>query len=320
MDRFLSIEAFVRVAQAQSFADAARHLRLSKSVVTTRVQQLETLLGTPLFHRTTRHVRLSETGQAFYRDCLELVTRTNDVVDQMRGAQASPAGLLRVHTLPGIALGHLAPAVHAFQQRYPELRIDLFVSDAIIDPVKEGFDVALQIFPAASEDLVARRLFPVRRLFCAAPAYLERMGPPTDPRQLRDHTLGLYSGYPTRDRWAFHPVAAKRGDVVLIDLKSTLLSNNVHFLNDWALDGGGIACLPTLVASTALQSGALKAVLSDWQLSCFWLAAVYARTQRSNIKLRLFIEAMSAAYAADTPPWDLPLIDAGLMPEHLVES
>ncbi len=319
MDRFLSIEAFVRVAQAQSFAEAARQLRLSKSVVTTRVQQLETLLGVPLFHRTTRNVRLSETGQAFYRDCLELVTRTGDVIDQMRGAQASPAGLLRVHALTGFVLGHLAPAVHEFQQRYPELRIDLFVSDAVIDPVKEGFDVALQIFPAAAEDLVARRLFPVRRVFCASPAYLKRLGQPKDPRQLRDHALGLYSGYPTRDRWAFYPVQAKRGSVVLIDLKSALLSNSVHFLHDWALDGGGIVCLPTLVASKALQSGHLKAVLGEWQLSCFWLSAVYARTQRGAFKLRLFIETLAAAYAASTPSWDLPLIEAGLLPEHLVE-
>jgi len=319
MDRLLSIEAFVRVAQAQSFAEAARQLRLSKSVVTTRVRQLEELLETPLFHRTTRHVRLSETGQAFYRDCLELVTRTNDVVDQMRGAQSSPTGLLRVHALTGFVLGHLAPVVHMFQQRYPGLRIDLFVNDAVIDPIKEGFDVALQIFPAASEDLVARRLFPVRRLFCASPQYLERHGPPPDPRDLRKHALGLYSGYPTRDRWAFHPVRAQRGGVVLIDLKSALLSNSVHFLRDWALEGGGIVCLPTLVASSSLQSGKLIAVLCDWQLSCFWLSAVYARTQRGAFKLRLFIEALASSYAASVPPWDQPLIEAGMIPESLVD-
>jgi DNA-binding transcriptional LysR family regulator len=319
MDRFLSIEAFVRVAEAQSFAEAARQLRLSKSIVTTRVQQLEELLGVPLFHRTTRAVRMSETGQAFYRDCLDLVTRTNDIVDQMRGAQSSPAGLLRVHALTGFVLGHLAPVVREFQQRYPELRIDLFVSDGVIDPVKEGFDVALQIFPAAADDLVARRLFPVRRVFCAAPAYLERLGAPSDPRQLRDHALGLYSGYPTRDRWAFHPVQENRGGVVMIDLKSTLLSNSVHFLQDWALDGGGIVCLPTLVASDALRAGRLKAVLCDWQLSCFWLSAVYARTQRGAFKLRLFIESLAASYAVGTPPWDQPLIEAGLLPEALLE-
>ena len=106
VDRFLSIEAFVRVAQSQSFAEAARQLRLSKSVVTARVQQLEDLLGGPLFHRTTRAVRLSEMGQAFYRDCHELVSRTNEIVDQMREVRGSPAGLLRVHVLTGFALGH----------------------------------------------------------------------------------------------------------------------------------------------------------------------------------------------------------------------
>jgi DNA-binding transcriptional LysR family regulator len=319
MDRFLSIEAFVRVAQAQSFAEAARQLRLSKSVITTRVQQLEELLSAPLFHRTTRTVRLSETGQAFYKDCLDLVTRTHDIVDQMRAAQASPAGLLRVHALTGFVLGHLAPVVRDFQTRYPELRIDLFVSDAVIDPVKAGFDVALQIFPAAADDLVARRLFPVRRLFCAAPEYLENHGALTDPRQLRDHALGLYSGYPTRDHWAFHPVRAHKGGVAMIDLKSALLSNSVHFLQDWALCGGGIVCLPTLVASQALQAGRLKAVLCDWQLTCLWLSAVYASTQRGAFKLRLFIEALAAAYAGGAPPWDKPLIDAGILPEALVE-
>ena len=319
MDRFLSIEAFVRVAEAKSFAEAARQMRLSKSVVTTRVQQLEELLGVPLFHRTTRAVRMSETGEAFYRDCLDLVTRTSDVVDLMRGAQSSPAGLLRVHALTGFVLGHLAPVVRQFQDRYPELRIDLFVSDRVVDPVKEGFDVALQIFPAADGDLIARKLFPVRRVFCAAPGYLERVGQPNDPRKLRDHALGLYSGYPTRDRWAFHPVEPRRQDVVMIDLKSTLLSNSVHFLQDWALDGGGIVCLPTVVASQALQDGRLKVVLAEWQLSCFWLSGVYARTQRGAFKLRLFIEALAAAYAGDIPPWDVALVEAGIVPAALIE-
>ena len=209
MDRFLSIEAFVRVAQTQSFAEAARQLRLSKSVVTTRVQQLEELLGGPLFHRTTRAVRLSEMGQAFFRDCNELVTRTNEVVDQMREVRGAPAGLLRVHALTGFVLGHMAQLLSEFQERYPEISLDLFVSDAVIDPVKQGFDVALQIFPPASEELVSRPLFPVRRVFCASPEYLKRRGTPKHPRDLFGHRLGLYSGYPTRDRWVFHRVARR---------------------------------------------------------------------------------------------------------------
>jgi DNA-binding transcriptional LysR family regulator len=105
----------------------------------------------------------------------------------------------------------------------------------------------------------------------------------------------------------------------MIDLKSTLLSNSVHFLQEWALDGGGIVCLPTVVASQALQAGRLKAVLGEWQLSCFWLSGVYARTQRGAFKLRLFIEALAAAYAGETPPWDVALIDSGIVPAALIE-
>src|SRR5437870_5401956 len=169
MDRFLSIEAFVRVADTQSFAEAARQMRVAKSVITTRVQQLEDFVGAPLFHRTTRNVRLSEIGSAYYRECAELVGRANALVDDMRTMKGSPTGLLRVHALPGFVLGHLAKLLREFQERYPGIVLDLVVNDAVIDPVKEGYDCALQIFPASSEELVARHLFPVRRIFCASP-------------------------------------------------------------------------------------------------------------------------------------------------------
>jgi len=320
MDRFLSIEAFVRVAQAQSFAEAARQLRLSKSVVTARVQQLEDLLGGPLFHRTTRAVRLSEMGQAFFRDCTELVSRTNEIVDQMREVRGSPAGLLRVHALTGFVLGHMAHLLRDFQERYPEVVLDLFVSDAVIDPVKAGFDVALQIFPAASEELVSRRLFPVRRVFCASPDYLRRWGTPQNPRDLFGHRLGLYSGYPTRDRWVFHRQHEGRDEPITLDLKPTLMSNSVHLLRDYGCEHAGLVCLPTLVASDAIQQGRLRVVLGEFQLSAFWLSAVYPRTQRGAFKPKLFIESLADAFAGGEPPWDRELIARGLMPERLIEA
>lgn len=321
MDRFLSIEAFVRVAQSQSFAEAARQLRLSKSVVTARVQQLEDLLGGPLFHRTTRAVRLSEMGQAFFRDCHELVSRTNEIVDQMREVRGSPAGLLRVHALTGFVLGHMAHLLRDFQERYPEVLLDLFVSDAVIDPVKEGFDVALQIFPAASEELVARRLFPVRRVFCASPEYLRQRGAPQHPRDLSSHRLGLYSGYPTRDRWVFHHHADPGTDEpVTLDLKPTLMSNSVHLLRDYGCEHAGVVCLPTLVASDAIRQGQLQVVLAPYQLSSFWLSAVYPRTQLGAFKPKLFIETLAHAFAGGEPPWDRELIARGVLPAGLIET
>jgi DNA-binding transcriptional LysR family regulator len=153
MDRFLAIDGFVRVAESQSFAQAARQMRVSRSVVAARIQRLEEFVGAPLFHRNTRSVRLSELGQACPRDCCELVGRTNEVVDQRREATTSPVGRLRAHALPGFVLGHLARLLQELQARYPQIVLDLIVNDAAIDPVKEGFDCALQICPPRSEEL-----------------------------------------------------------------------------------------------------------------------------------------------------------------------
>lgn len=313
MDRFLAIDAFVRVAESQSFAQAARQMRVSRSVVTARIQQLEEFVGAPLFHRNTRSVRLSDLGQAFLRDCSELVGRTNEVVDQMREVSASPAGRLRVHALPGFVLGHLARLLQEFQARYPQIVLDLIVSDAVIDPVREGFDCALQIFPPHSEELISRKLFPVRRVFCASPAYLQRNGTPRAPQELLAHRIGWYSGYPTRERLVFHgptPVA--------LELKPVLLTNSVHLLREYALEHAGIVCLPTLVAADAVLSGELALVLPEHPLGGFWLSVFYPASVRRALKLKLFLELLYARFA-DVPPWDRSLIERGLLGEALVE-
>ena len=213
----------------------------------------------------------------------------------------------------------------------------------MIDPVKQGFDVALQIFPPTSEELVSRRLFPVRRVFCASPDYLKRRGTPKHPRDLYGHRLGLYSGYPTRDRWVFHrggetpgaePPQAGRDplggrarsalgadeDTITLELKPTLMSNSVHLLREYGCEHAGIVCLPTLVASEAICKGKLKVLLADFQLSSFWLSAVYPRTQRGAFKLKLFIETLAASFTGSEPPWDRALIERRLIPSALIEA
>ena len=315
MDRLQNIETFVRVAQTQSFAEAARQLRVAKSVVTTRIKQLEDYLGGPLFHRSTRVVRLSELGQAFLRDCTELVGRANDIVDQMRDVRGKPAGTLRVHALTGFVLGHFGALLREFQALYPDIRMELMVSDAVVDPVQAGVDCALQIFPAASTELISRPLFPVRRVFCATPQYLATHPEPQDPRDLHHHKLGLYSGYPTRDRWTFH----RDGGELTTYLAAALLTNSVHLLREYALEHAGIVCLPTLVAGQEIRDGRLKIVLPDYQLSSFWLSAVYAGTSRNAFKLKLFIEYIAAAFTP-VPPWDAALIERGLLPAEPIEG
>jgi len=314
MDRFSAIDTFVRVAESQSFAEAARQMRVSRSVVTARIQQLETFVGAPLFHRNTRSVRLSELGHTFLRDCAELVGRTNEVVDQMREVSTSPTGRLRVHALPGFVLGHLARVLQDFQARYPQIVLDMIVNDAAIDPVKEGFDCALQIFPPRSEELISKKLFPVRRVFCASPEYVKRHGTPRGPRDLKNHRIGWYSGYPTRERLAFHGP----GPVVSLELQPVLLTNSVHLLREYALEHAGIVCLPTLVASEAVLSGALKLVLPEHLLTSFSLSVFYPTTVRSSLKLKLFLETLGASFSG-TPPWDRALIERGLLSASIIE-
>lgn len=312
MDRFAAIDTFVRVAESQSFAEVARQMRVSRSVVTSRIRQLEEFVGAPLFHRNTRNVRLSELGQSFLRDCTELVGRTNEVVEQMRDATTSPIGRLRVHALPGFVLGHLTRVLQEFQERYPQIVLEIVVNDAAIDPVKEGFDCAIQIFPPRSEELIARKLFTVRRVFCASPEYLARHGTPRHPRDLLGHRVGWYSGYPTKERLVFHGAS---GDVTM-QLKPVLLTNSVHLLREYALEHAGIVCVPTLVAADSIMAGSLKVMLKPWRLGSFSLSIFYPTTLRSALKLRLFLDTVTRSFSG-VPPWDAALIEAGaLTAEH----
>ncbi|GAB7540907.1 hypothetical protein CS8_005700 [Cupriavidus sp. 8B] len=114
----------------------------------------------------------------FYRECAQVVGRVNDLTDQMRELRATPTGRPRIQMLPGFALGHFGASLAEFNRRYPAIQLDVIVNDRVVDPIEEGFDVAFQIIAPISESLIERRLFPVRRLFCAAPSYLDNHGTP----------------------------------------------------------------------------------------------------------------------------------------------
>jgi DNA-binding transcriptional LysR family regulator len=302
MDRFLCIQAFERVAKTQSFAIAARQLGVTPSVITSRIKQLEKWVQAPLFHRSTRKVALSETANEFLDECVDILQRIDTMTDRMRLTQQEPRGLLRLQVLPGFALGPFARALKDFSFEYPNLNLDITVSDIAVNPIEEGYDVSLQIFSPGAEVLIERRLFMVRRVFCASREYLERRGVPQRPADLLNHNIGLYSAYPTRNRWTF-----RRDDKdTAIELSATFQSNSVHLLRDFARLGGGITCLPTLVCSDDLISGSLIPLLAEYQMPPLELLAIFPTTHRSTAKVKLFIEFIRNRFSG-TPEWDLPL-------------
>ena len=311
MDYLLCMDAFVRVAEVGSFSEVARQLSVSKSVVTNRVQQLEALVGAPVFHRSTRMVRLSEIGLAYFDECAQLVANANQVVDQMQQFRKSPSGLLRIHAIPGVVLGRLTNSLLSFQEQYPLINFDFVLNDLVVDPIREGYDCVLQLFAAISEDLVQKKLFRVHRVFCASPEYLAKHEPILHPQDLFEHRLGLYSRYPTKDKWSF-----SHGDeVVELDIKPQIRSNAVHFLKEIAMTSGAVVCLPTMVAAEELMAGRLVTVLRDYHLPLYWLSAVFPRTQRNSIKLRLFLDYVTKDFT-ELPAWDRALLEAGHLLPH----
>ena len=276
MDRFAAIDAFVRVAEASSFA-GRRASCACRARSSPRVQQLEAFVGAPLFHRSTRSVRLSELGESFLPDCLDLVRRSDGSSTSCARSPSRRSAACASTALPGFVLGHLATLLQAFQARYPQIVLDIVVSDAAIDPLK-GLRLRAADLSAALGG--ADRPAPVRR----APdllrnARLPAPAQPSVPRDLLKHRLCWYSGYPTRDRVVFY---GEDGPVAL-DLKPTLLPNSVHLLREAAFGDGGIVCLPTLVAADAVLDGRLSLVLPDRQLSSFWLSVFYPAQVRRTL-------------------------------------
>jgi DNA-binding transcriptional LysR family regulator len=206
---------------------------------------------------------------------------------------------LRLQVLPGFALDHLGEVIRDFTALHPRIEVDLSVDDAPVNPVDKGYDVSLQIFRPGAEMLIERPLFPVSRVFCAAPEYLALHPAPEVPADLTSHHLGLYSAYPTRDRWSF-----RRGDEeISLILAPSFRCNSIHVLRDFALSGGGITCLPTFVCGKELLNGKLQLVLREYKLAPLELLAIYPVTHRRALKVKLFVDYIAQRYSGNLP-WD----------------
>jgi DNA-binding transcriptional LysR family regulator len=301
MDRFENLKAFIRVAETRSFSEAARQLRLAKSVVTKRVGQLEQQLDTRLFHRTTRQVRLTDAGAAYYTRAVPLIAEIEDMDSAIGGPAAEPRGELRVSAPTSFGTLHLGAALCDLQKRNPRLSIELILNDRAVNPVNEGFDVALQDAPAASPLLIERRIAPVHRVVCASPAYLRARGTPKHPLDLSEHDCIQYSFLQSGNVWVFE---GRKGRAS-VAVKPRFTTNSGQVMRDAALSGNGIALLPTLLVGPDLRARRLVAVLQQWQAPELWIAAVYPQASRASAKIRVLLEFLTDRFA--DPPWDRDL-------------
>ncbi|MGJ4901591.1 LysR family transcriptional regulator [Bradyrhizobium sp. HKCCYLS2058] len=286
MDKLSSLRAFVKVVESGSFAEAGRQLRLSRSAISKYIGELEQSLGVQLIVRTTRHASPTETGQRYFERAVSILAELDAADQAVSQSQAAPRGLLRVNAPMSFGTMRLGPVVADFMARYPELQLQIVLSDDLLDPVQDGFDVTLRIAELESSSLVARRIMPVERVICAAPAYLARHGTPESPEELRRHTALTYGFLLTGNQWK---LTGSDGDH-WIQPAWSLCVNNAEVLRDVAIKGQGVALIPRFIAADALESGALTAILADYAAPPLALYAIYPPTRHLSVKVRLFID------------------------------
>jgi len=297
-----AMAVFARVVEEGSFSHAARGLGLSKSAVSKQVGRLEDRLGVRLLNRTTRQLSLTEAGTAFFEHCRQLVTDAEAAESAVTHLAAAPRGTLRVNAPMSFGQLHVAPLLPAFLQAYPELSVEMQLSDRTVDLIEEGFDLAIRIGQLRDSSLIARRLAPMRRVVCAAPAYLDARGRPQHPRELKQHECLIYSYLSSGREWRFHG-----GDGELrVPVQGRLEINNGDALLAAARQGFGVVMLPTFLAAADVKAGRLEPVLQDWcEGEAGGIHAVFPASRNLSPKVRVFVDFLAHRFAGD-PAWDAP--------------
>jgi DNA-binding transcriptional LysR family regulator len=299
MDPLDGIAAFARVVDSGSFSAAAQRLRISKSAVSAHVQRLEERLGIRLLNRTTRRLSLTEAGAAYYRHCARILAEAEAAEQVASALQREPRGTLRMTAPDSFGCMHVAPAVPAFLKRYPDLSVDINLSTAHVNLVDERLDLAIRIGVLEDSPLVVRKLAPSRLVVCATPAYLKARGTPREPGDLAKHNCLCTSLLPWGNEWR---LAGKRGEM-RVAVGGSVRSNNAEMLRAAALDGIGIALLPTWAVGEKLRAGALRRVLDGWEPPASTIYAVYPGNRLMSMKVRAFVDHL-ARRIGRTPYWD----------------
>jgi len=286
------LAVFVGVVEAGSLAEAARTLGMTPSAVSKRLIQLEDRLGVRLANRTTRRLSLTEVGAEFYARCTEILSDIRDAEAAAAGRQQTPAGILRVTCASIVGDRLLIPLLPDFSERYPDLRVDLTLSDRLTDIVEEGFDLALRIGEPKSSSLIGRVLLPGQRVLCASSAYLWRHGSPESPEEIQNHRcLTLASPETTLNVWRFRS-GGKTREVRL--RKPPYRFNSGAALYHAALEGLGIARVATVIAAEDISDGGLTRLLPEHDLAeDAPLSVLYPSRQHVPVKLRVFIDFIS---------------------------
>lgn len=296
MDQLAAMRAFVRVVEAGTFTRAADLLRTPKPTVTKHIQSLEAHLRTKLLNRTTRRVTVTPDGAAYYERAVRLLADLDELDGGMTLSQASLKGRIRIDVSAALALLIILPALPEFHAKYPEIQIDLGVTDRPVDLIAENVDCVVRAGDLTDQSLIARRVGELRFITCATPTYLARHGEPRHPTDLeKDHYVVSY--FSTRTGKAFPLSFHSRGEEIELAGRYIVSVNDGNAYLEAALVGMGVAQIPAFMAQRHLASGALQQVLTDWTTEPLPLHVVYPPNRHLSNKLRVFVDWIADLFA-----------------------
>ncbi len=291
---------FAKVAETGSFARAAQELGLANPTVSKAIARLEARIGVSLLNRTSRRLALTEGGRAVLARATRILREGEAAEDEAKEQSAIPRGRVRISAPVSFGIGYMAATLPAFVDAYPEVTLDIALSDRHVDLVAGGFDLALRIARLEDSSLIARRLCTVRLLLVAAPAYWDRAGRPTHPAQLGGHRALAYSGAAHPGVWRF--THAQFGEETIAP-PVALWTDNADMLTPALLAGQGVAIQPEFLVWRELREGALEAAMPDWAAPVLALHLVMPPSTLRPLRVQAVIDHLTRALAK--APWAL---------------
>jgi DNA-binding transcriptional LysR family regulator len=302
MDRLQSMRVFAKVVEQGSFVGAGKVLDMSNAVVTRLVADLEEHLGTRLLNRTTRRLSLTETGTAYLERVLQILQEIDDA-EAIASAQAKkPAGTLRLYSQVGFGNLQLAQLLPRYARQFPDIRLDVTLSDRTADLVEDGFDAGIFIgFQKFDSSMIARQLGTSEMLLCASPEYVKEHGTIRDLADISRHSCLNFSYEQIRHHW---PIKDEEGTTINVPVSGKVISNNGDLLRHCALAGMGVMIRPSFALGDDLAAGRLVRLLPDQHLGQISVTMVYPSRRLLSATVRSFVDFMTQQYPQpNSDPW-----------------
>lgn len=285
MDKLKAMQIFVRIVEAGSLSAAAETLGMSGPAVVRSLAALERTVGVRLMHRTTRRSSLSDEGREYYERCRRVLADVEEADAALSSRRLAPSGRLRLTAPATYGRMHVAPLVAGFLSRHPAIEVELLLLDRVVDLVEEGVDVAVRIGHMSDSSLVAVRIGETRRVICAAPAYLKRVGVPARPRDLLAHRTILFTGLGASGAWTFAGKPPER-----VTVRPLLRTNQVDAALDACLRGLGCAQFLGYQVEHLVAAGKLRRLLADFEPPSMPIQIVYPNARLLSSNVRAFVD------------------------------